>query len=121
MALAPLADHSVTHLNLDVADLVASERFYRDELGLPLERTATSLRLHTATFLLVLAQGRPQVGGDFHFGFRIASRADVDAWFARFAERGVTIVESPVARGEVYVGRVLDPDGYLIEIYSERT
>jgi catechol 2,3-dioxygenase-like lactoylglutathione lyase family enzyme len=119
MGLARLAEHSVTHLNLDVADLAASERFYRDELGLPVVRNTTSLRLHSATFLLVLAQGTPHFGGSFHFGFRIASRTDVDAWFARFGERGVTIVEPPALRGAVYVGRVSDPDGYQIEIYSE--
>jgi catechol 2,3-dioxygenase-like lactoylglutathione lyase family enzyme len=71
--------------------------------------------------LLVLAQGTAQVGGSFHFGFRVAARTDVDAWFARFREHGVTIVETPVDRGDVYVGRVRDPDGYPIEIYSERS
>jgi catechol 2,3-dioxygenase-like lactoylglutathione lyase family enzyme len=116
-SLAPL---SVTHLNLDVADLTVSERFYRDELCLPVERRPASLAIRTPAFLLVLAQGRPQAGGSFHFGFRVAAPADVDAWFDRFRQRGVSIVESPVERGDVYVGRLRDPDDYPIEVYSER-
>ncbi len=121
MSTPPLAALAVTHLNLDVADLAVSERFYRDALCLPAERRSASVAIRTPAFLLVLAQGMPQVGGSFHFGFRVAARSDVDAWFARFHEHAVTIVETPVERGDVYVGRVRDPDGYPIEIYSERS
>jgi catechol-2,3-dioxygenase len=119
MDSATRAELSVTHLNLDVADLTASERFYRDELGLPVERRPASLALRTPAFLLVLAQGTPQLGGNFHFGFRVPARSDVDAWFRHFRERAVTVVEAPVERAGVYVGRICDPDGYPIEIYSE--
>jgi len=114
-----LAARSVTHLNLDVASLAASERFYRDVFALPAVRTETTIRIHTPTFLLVLAQGTPHIGGGFHFGFRVDSAADVDAWFEHFRAENVPIVEAPVQRGPVYVGRVHDPDGYSIEIYSE--
>lgn len=110
---------SLTHLNFDVADLDASERFYRDELCLPITRNSAALRLRTPNFLLVLAHGTPRIGGDFYFGFRVASTADVDGWFARFAERNVPIIEQPVQRGAVYVGRVTDPDGYIIEVYCD--
>jgi catechol-2,3-dioxygenase len=116
---ASRAELSVTHLNLDVSDLTVSERFYRDELGLPVERRPASLALRTPAFLLVLAQGTPQLGGSFHFGFRVPVRSDVDVWFERFRERGVTVVEAPAERAGVYVGRICDPDGYHIEIYSE--
>jgi len=120
MAVASLAQNSITHLNLDVADLERSERFYGSDLGLPVSReTAATLRVRTSTFLLVLAPGTPQMGGSFHFGFRVASRQDVDDWFARFEERAVRIVELPLQRGSVYVGRITDPDGYPIEIYCE--
>jgi hypothetical protein len=37
------------------------------------------------------------------------------------SERGADVVEMPVERGDVYVGRVRDPDGYPIEIYAELT
>jgi catechol 2,3-dioxygenase-like lactoylglutathione lyase family enzyme len=99
--------------------LTVSEQFYGEQLGLPAERRPASLALRTPAFLLVLAQGTPQLGGSFHFGFRVPAPSDVDAWFERFRERGVTVVEPPVERAGVYVGRICDPDGYHIEIYSE--
>jgi catechol 2,3-dioxygenase-like lactoylglutathione lyase family enzyme len=119
MAAASLAENSITHLNLDVADLETSERFYGSVLGLPVSREAAAVRVRTPTFLLVLARGTPQMGGSFHFGFRVASRQEVDDWFAHFRERAVGIVELPLQRGAVYVGRITDPDGYPIEIYCE--
>ena len=114
-----LAALELTHLNLDVANLDVSERFYREEFGLPVRREPASLAVRTPAFLLVLAAGAPQAGGGFHFGFRVGSPADVDAWFARFVERGVPVTAMPETRGAVYVGRVRDPDGYAVEIYSE--
>jgi hypothetical protein len=50
----------------------------------------------------------------------VASDADVDAWFVYLRTLDVPIVEPPVDRGAVYVGRVLDPDRYPVEMYSER-
>jgi catechol 2,3-dioxygenase-like lactoylglutathione lyase family enzyme len=115
----PLPALGLSHLNLDVADLDASEHFYRDTLGLSVERTPATLVVR-ANFLLVLAAGPRQVGGSFHFGFQVPDAAAVDAWFGHLRGIGVTIIEQPVARGAVYVGRILDPDAYPIEIYCER-
>ena len=109
----------LTHLNLDVRDLDASERFYRDVLALPVERRATSLAVRRPGYLLVLGAGEPVMGGAFHFGFRVGSSDDVDAWFARLRAAGVTILVEPNDAGAVYVGRVADPDGYPIEIYAD--
>ena len=113
---------TLAHLNLDVRDLDAAEQFYRDTLQLPVERSdATSLTVRSPTFLLVLTPGPPAMGGQFHFGFRVDARSDVDAWFERLRSTGVPILEEPVDRGRVYVGRIRDPDGYTIEIYAERS
>ncbi len=109
------------HLNVDVRDLERSEHFYRDLLSLPVERRSDALAVRWPGGLLVLVAGEPNVVGTFHFGFRVATRADVDGWFARLSERGADVVEMPVERGDVYVGRVRDPDGYPIEIYAELT
>ncbi len=111
---------TLAHLNLDVADLERSEAFYRDVLGLPVTRGGESLSIRWPGGLLVLVAGSPNPAGTFHFGFRVATDAAVDACFAQFEARDATIVEMPVARGAVYVGRIRDPDGYPIEIYAQR-
>lgn len=110
---------TLAHLNLDVADLGRSERFYRDVLSLPVTRRDDSLLIRWAGGLLVFAAGSPGPTGSFHFGFRVASPAAVDGWFARLRSHDTTIVEMPVERGAVYVGRLCDPDGYPVEIYAE--
>lgn len=114
----PTARLDLTHLNLDVRDLDVSERFYRDVLGLPVERDGSKLIAREPGFLIVLNSGEPAMGGTFHFGFRLDSPAEVDAWFARARDRA-TIVREPRAANRVYVGRIADPDGYAIEIYAD--
>jgi catechol 2,3-dioxygenase-like lactoylglutathione lyase family enzyme len=111
---------TLAHLNLDIADLDRSERFYRDVLAFPVTRRSDSLLVRWAGGLIVLAAGVPNPTGTFHFGFRVATESSVDEWFDRFASVGVPIVEKPAGRGAVYVGRILDPDGYAIEVYAER-
>jgi catechol-2,3-dioxygenase len=108
----------LTHLNLDVRDLDVSERFYRDVLGLAVERGETKIVAREPGFLIVLNAGEPKMGGTFHFGFRVESRGEVDEWFARIRDRA-TIVSAPQDAGAVYVGRIADPDGYPIEIYCD--
>jgi len=111
---------TLAHLNLDVADLDRSERFYRDVLGLPVVRRDHALQISWDGGLVVLARGVPSVAGSFHFGFRVGGDADVDAAFARFRALAVPVVAPPEDKGAVYVGRISDPDGYPIEIYAAR-
>jgi catechol 2,3-dioxygenase-like lactoylglutathione lyase family enzyme len=113
------AELDLSHLHVDVRDLARSERFYSDVLGLPVDRRESSLIVRKPGFLMVLNSGEPSVAGTFHFGFRVATPGDVDAWFARFAVAGVPIVKAPNAANGVYVGRIADPDGYPIEIYCD--
>jgi lactoylglutathione lyase len=110
---------TLSHLNLDVTDLDRSERFYRDVLGLLVTRRSDSLFIRCGDAILVLAAGPPIEGGTFHFGFRVADDAAVDAWFARLRTLDVPVVEMPARRGSVFVGRLRDPDGYAIEIYAD--
>jgi catechol 2,3-dioxygenase-like lactoylglutathione lyase family enzyme len=116
---AALADLHLTHLNLDARDLDASYRFYGVMLGLPVIRRDGMLRVEQPGYLLVINAGEPQIGGSFHFGFRVADAADVDAWIKRLRGYGVPIVVEPERSGAVYVARVTDPDGYPIEIYAD--
>ncbi|GAC1401139.1 MAG: hypothetical protein NVSMB59_22970 [Vulcanimicrobiaceae bacterium] len=109
---------TLAHLNLDVADLERSARFYGDALALPVERTPTTVVVRQPSFLLVLSAGPPEAGGNFHFGFRVETRDEVDAWMAKLAQRGVPIVSPAERRGSTYVGRVSDPDADAVEIFA---
>lgn len=111
---------TLAHLNLDVADLERSERFYRDVFAFPVTRRSDSLLIRWPGGLIVLAAGVPNITGTFHFGFRVETEAAVDDWFKRLGSLDVPILERPIGRGAVYVGRVRDPDGYAIEIYADR-
>lgn len=108
----------LAHLNLDVSDLSRSTEFYSTHLELPVERAATQTTVRWPSFLLVLTPGEPRASANFHFGFRLETTAEVDAWFARLRERGVAIVAEPERKGTTYVGRIADPDAYVVEIFA---
>ncbi len=110
---------TLAHINLDIADLTRSEAFYRDVLELPVTRRSDSLLVRWPGGLVVLELGTPAAPNSFHFGFRVETRAAVDEWFERFAQSGTPIVESPVERAGVYVGRIADPDRYPVEVYAD--
>lgn len=106
------------HLNLDVADLARATDFYATALELPVERTSSQTTIRWPSFLLVLTPGTPKTSDNFHFGFRLETRADVDAWFAKLRARGVPIVAGPTVKGTTYVGRITDPDAHIVEIFT---
>jgi catechol 2,3-dioxygenase-like lactoylglutathione lyase family enzyme len=114
-----LAELRLTHLNLDARDLDASYRFYAEFMGLPVIRRDGTLRVEHPSYLLVINEGEPKVGGTFHFGFRVAAAGDVDAWIERLRGHRVPVIVEPQHAGAVYVARVADPDGYEIEIYAD--
>ena len=53
-----------------------------------------------------------------HFGFRLASDAEVDAAARYLDDMGVHIVTRPAHRREGRAFFVMDPDGNLVEFYS---
>jgi len=53
-----------------------------------------------------------------HFGFRLASDAEVDEAAVYLDDRGVHLVTRPAHRREGRAFFVMDPDGNLIEFYS---
>jgi catechol 2,3-dioxygenase-like lactoylglutathione lyase family enzyme len=110
----------LTHLSLGVSNIAISERFYGDVLGLPTQRAGDHVEIRWSDdFLLILTASPPAGRGKFHFGFRVESAEEVDAWAARLRERGVEIVIGPSGengRRQLYC---IDPDDYKIEIYCE--
>jgi len=107
-----------THLSLGVSDLPISERFYREVLGLPVRLHDGEAFIEFPDFLMVLTPSPPAGRGKFHFGFKVDTPQEVDAWAERAKTLGAHIVR-PCDRNGGRVVYINDPDEYVIEIYSE--
>jgi len=113
-ALPPLA---LNHLNLRARDPKALARWYADVLGF----RANGPFLWSAGTLLVLSKGDPFPSGSFHFGFRAATREELDAWVASIAGKGVTV--PPIETFDDEPGYattfIHDPEGNEIELFVD--
>jgi catechol-2,3-dioxygenase len=116
----------INQITLRVNDLRTAEDFYGGILGLKLDHRVganiTYLRINSDMLVLVKAEtpGSPQardIRVD-HFGFRLASDAEVDEAVLYLDECGVHIVTRPAHRREGRAFFVMDPDGNLVEFYS---
>jgi catechol 2,3-dioxygenase-like lactoylglutathione lyase family enzyme len=118
---------TLTHVALGVQDVAASVDFYARHAGLRVvhDRTDGSRVVWlgeraTSSFVLVLiegaAKGVAHPSSFLHFGFSVASRAEVDALAAGAREHGV-LVSEPMWGGEVvgYFCMLRDPDGHWVE------
>lgn len=112
------------HNNLNVYDLQKSLDFYKEALGLTVERTNDAadgsftiafLGDQTTPHLLELTwlrdMNRPYELGDneIHLAFQVD---DFDAAFAKHKEMGCVCFENP----EMGIYFIEDPDGYWLEI-----
>ncbi|TLU85982.1 MAG: VOC family protein [Chlorobium sp.] len=116
----------INQITLRVNDLRLAEEFYSDILGIKLDHRVGAnisfLRLNSDMLVLVKAEtpGSPD-GRDIrvdHFGFRLASDAEVDAAANYLEDKGVHMVTRPAHRREGRAFFVMDPDGNLVEFYS---
>lgn len=108
----------ISHLSLGVGDLNASEKFYRDVLGLDTKRHGEDVRVQWPDFLLVLSEKPPTDRSKFHFGFRVGSDTEVDTWASRLRSHNVQIISGPATDNGSRQLFFLDPDQYVIEIYA---
>lgn len=109
----------ISHLSLGVTDLAASEKFYRDALGLPTRREGDDVHVRWPDFLLVLSEKPPADRSKFHFGFRVNNDAQVDSWAERLRASGVQVISGPASDNGLRQLFFLDPDQYVLEIYAE--
>lgn len=109
----------ISHLSLGVTDLAASEAFYGKVLGLPCKRHGEDVRVQWPEFLLVLSERPPADRSKFHFGFRVNTAAEVDAWAERLRANNTQIISGPASDNGTRQLFFLDPDQYVIEIYAE--
>ena len=117
----------ISELVLEVSDLDAARRFYRDLLGF--EETlygegregrywylvGDTARLGLWTPQTGLAGGRG--GAHVHFAFHVPDE-EIDALLGRLRERRVE-VEGPVQLGPGRALYVTDPDGNVVEFWSQ--
>jgi catechol 2,3-dioxygenase-like lactoylglutathione lyase family enzyme len=108
------------HLTLPVADMRRSKDFYVRAFGLQLLWEEGDLavlrgggRLDLA---LRLAPEQSRMPAAFHFGFKVDSVQDIDAWERHLRSCGANIqqVDKNSEFGSLYL---LDPDGHCLEIY----
>ncbi len=118
--MASLAERGIRHVGLKVSDMEGSRKFYGEVFGLA-SRTKESgvVFIRFGPDLLVLYQ-KGSGGSDFHFGLQVGTRAAVDAWRDRLRNVGVPIHEDITEKGHPRSFKIKDPDGYWIEIASER-
>jgi predicted enzyme related to lactoylglutathione lyase len=117
----------ISELVLEVADLDVARRFYRDVLGL--EETlygegaegrywylvGETARLGLWTEQVGLAGGRG--GAHVHYAFNVPD-AEVDRIKGRIEEAGAA-VEGPIQLGPGRAVYVTDPDGNVVEFWSQ--
>jgi catechol 2,3-dioxygenase-like lactoylglutathione lyase family enzyme len=123
----PPAVSGISELVLEVSDLDAARRFYRDTLGF--EETlygegaegrywyliGETARLGLWTEQVGLAGGRG--GAHVHYAFNVAD-TEIDRIQARIAGAGAE-VEGPIQLGPGRAIYVTDPDGNVVEFWSQ--
>jgi catechol 2,3-dioxygenase-like lactoylglutathione lyase family enzyme len=116
----------INQITLRVNDVRLSEDFYAGILGFRVDYRAGAnisyLRLNSDLLVLVKAEtpgtaDARDIRVD-HFGFRLASDAEVDQAAVYLDDRGAHLVTRPAHRREGRAFFVMDPDGNLIEFYS---
>ena len=99
-------------LTLGVSEIDATERFYRDVLGLEMVRLGDAVRITFGDFTLVFEHAPPTERAKFELGLRVPDMASLDAIAAR---AGATIYDRDGGGRALFV---TDPDHYTIEIFA---
>lgn len=113
---------TLNHLSFPTNDVVTEARFFEEYLGAKLEF------IHAATGSALLKHGGIDIvlepmkdavhwHKDFHFGFELETKREVDAMYEKFKRSGVKLeseVFNRVGRGSRFFGRT--PGGVQIEV-----
>lgn len=110
---------------LYVANPARSARFYRELFGRsPVEESPTfAMFVFESGARLALwssATVEPKVtqgAGAMELAFPLPDDASVDAEFAKWQARGLTISQSPIRLEFGYTSMALDPDGHRLRLY----
>ncbi|MGH7906977.1 MAG: VOC family protein [Candidatus Binataceae bacterium] len=115
--------HGLTHINLNVTDVIRSMVFYQQVFGLEVafRHGPDMVFLRTPgkqDIITLMKRERAQVGslGISHFGFRLVDKADIDKAIGDAEKAGGKFLSrGEWAPGEPYA-YIADPDGYVIEL-----
>jgi catechol 2,3-dioxygenase-like lactoylglutathione lyase family enzyme len=111
------------HLSLPVSDANRSRAWYVDTLGMTVEfeipeRHITALQ-DSDGFTIFLHEVSPPIAANgCALWFQVAN---VDATFAEWAARGIAFNHPPRKSYWGYGAELVDPDGYLIRLWDERS
>lgn len=110
------------HLTIPVRDRAASRDWYVKTLGLKVEfevpaRNATALQDDGGFTIFVEASSGPVNTGTALY-FQVD---DVDALHAKLVARGVAFAHPPQKGFWGYGPELVDPDGYRVRLWDERT
>lgn len=126
--MKPFVPTGIHHITLRVNDIERADAFYTNILGFTLERkmgqNMSVFRIGHDTLVLVEAEtAYDNAARDYrmdHFGFMLPNPDKVDELAAYFNERDISIVTGPANRKNGRFLFITDPDGNLIEFYSEK-
>ncbi len=117
----------LNHITLRVNEIERAEEFYGEFLGFEqIKKMGRSMAVYqVGTDTIVLVEAETSFNRDSkdyrvdHFGFRVKGPEVVDEVAAFMKEREVTILSGPSNRKNGRFVFISDPDGNMIEIYSE--
>jgi catechol 2,3-dioxygenase-like lactoylglutathione lyase family enzyme len=111
---------TLNHLSLVVSDVERAASFYESLFGMTRQwREGEFVFLACGDTDVALVRGQPLIHRRFHFGFRVDSRHEVDAWLAKVKAHAAPVTHGPEDYGDYYTFSCRDPDGYAVEIYFE--
>lgn len=110
------------HMSFPTRDVAAEAQFFKEFLGATIEfvdaASGSALLKHGGTDIVLDAMGDSvQWHKDFHFGFELETKRELDALYEKFRDSGVTLesdVHNRVGRGSRFFGRT--PGGIQYEI-----
>jgi catechol 2,3-dioxygenase-like lactoylglutathione lyase family enzyme len=110
------------HLRIPVRDLTRSRDWYIRTLGMTVEfevpdRQTVALQ-DTVGFTIFLQEAANVAPNQCALWFQVA---DVEATFAEWSARGVSFAHGPRRSYWGYGVELIDPDGYLIRLWDERS
>ncbi len=117
------------HITIRVNDITAAEKFYGDILGFErirkMGQSMATYRVGTKdTLVIVEAETAYDASSrDYrvdHFGFMVNTAQEVDDMATYLKENEVNIVVGPVNRKSGRFVFFTDPDGNMIEVFSEK-
>ena len=118
----------INHITLRVNDIKRSEQFYGEILGFQLEKkmgqSMSTYRIGEDSLVIVEAETQyDQESRDYrvdHFGFFVETPEIVDKMAEHFRTNNVTILSGPANRKTGRFIFISDPDGNMIEIFTEK-